>query len=350
MSIESTSTKEKVQGKKEEIIENLFLFLKEKREKEEKDIEENFPEIMKSLPKDLRNFIEEDFQRFKSYNLTAEQLLSELKHDVETMKIAYEDKRFEIPNGSYMRYEIKHGIDELVANFSDEKINFMKIKGLGIISLDVNGLKTVNDMISHEAGNEYLRRIVNVFKKGATTKELEDKRINVFISSNGGDEFSIILSDDVNLMETAGRSTFIESILKKYQKEVSEIDTGDLIDFNKPEISEKLKAFIIPEKFKFTPTISGGTACIEEVLVGNGFIPNETAGYSDNLNFIINSLFELADKRNREDKNTFKEELENSADPQKNFLAVLLKRNIEIAVIEEENKKLKLIVEKLKKK
>jgi len=348
MSLEST--KEKVPEQKEEIIENLFLFLKEKREREEKDIGENFPEVMKDLPKDLRNVVEQNFQRFKSYHLTAEQLLSELKHDVETMKIAYEDKRFGIPNGSYLRYEIKRGIDDLVANFTDEKINFTKIKGFGIISLDVNGLKTVNDVISHEVGNTYLSRIVEVLKGGSTTKELEARRISVFVSSNGGDEFSIILSDDVNLIESVGKSTFINNILKKYQEEVSRIDTSDLINFNRPEISEKFKDFSIPEGFKFMATISGGTACIEEVLVDDGFIPNATAGYSDNLNFIINGLFEISDQRSKKDKNKFKEKLENSTDPQEKFLAVLLKRNLETALIEEENKKLKLLVKTFEKK
>ena len=73
MSFESASTKEKFPEKKEEIIENLFLFLKEKREKEEKEIEKDFPAVMKELPKDLRNVVEKDFQRFKSYNLNPDQ-------------------------------------------------------------------------------------------------------------------------------------------------------------------------------------------------------------------------------------------------------------------------------------
>lgn len=266
------------------------------------------------------------------------------------MKIAYEDKQFEIPNGSYLRYEIKHTIDELVANFADRKIDFTKIRGLGVISLDVNGLKTVNDTISHEAGNEYLKRIVNVLKDGKTTEELEGKRISVFVSSNGGDEFSIILSDDLNLMEMAGGETFINHILKKYQKEVSEIDMSDMINFNEPSLKKKFKNFTIPEGFVFTPTISGGTACIEEILVDNGFVPNAKIGYSDNLNFIVNGLFQLSDRRSQSDKEAFKEKLENSSDPHKKFLAILLKRNLDIAMIEEENKKLKLLVEKFQKK
>ncbi len=350
MSLESNPIEKKVHEQKEEIIENLFLFLKEKREREEQKIEKDLPEAMKNLPKDLRNVVEKNFQRFKSYNLTAKQLLSELKHDIETMKTAYEDKRFGIPNGSYLMYEIKHIIDDLVAEFTDKKIDFTKIKGLGIISLDVNGLKTINDVISHEAGSEYLRRIANVLKKGATTKELEADGISVFVSSNGGDEFSIILSDNVNLMDVSGGSTFINKALKKYQEEVSMIEVSDLINFNRPEIFAKFKDLSIPDKFKFIASVSGGTACIEEILVNNGFVPNATVGYSDNLNFIISGLFELSDRRSKQDKDKFKEELENSSDKHKKFLAVLLKRNLETAMIEEENKKLKLLIEKFKQK
>lgn len=344
------ATPEHAHENKEEIIENLFLFLKEAREKEENSEERKFPKVLEQLPKDLREIVSLNFQRFKSYGLTEQQLLAELSHDVETMKMAYEDKRFEIPNGSYLRYEIKHLIDNLVASFSDTNINLTKIRGLGVINLDVNGLKTVNDIIGHDAGTEYLRRVVSVFTNGTTTKELEAKGINVFVSSNGGDEFVIILSDDVNLTEKIDGQTFINQTLKKYQDEVNAVPTKDLADFNKPAIAAKFKGIEIPKDFVFTASVSGGTAHIEEVLVDDGFSPNARMGYSENLNHMISSLFELSDKRSKENKNAFKAELEESTDSHKKFLAILLKRNLDTAMIEEENKKLKELIEKLQSK
>ncbi len=350
MALESAENKIE---KKEELIENLFVFLKEAREKEESSTESSekmLPKVLEQLPKDLRETVSQNFQRFKSYGLTESQLLSELRHDVETIKMAYEDKRFEIPNGSYLRYEIKHLIDDLVTNFSDTNINLTKIRGLGVINLDVNGLKTVNDIVGHEAGTQYLQRVVSVFTDGITTKELQSKGINVFVSSNGGDEFVIVLSDDVNLTEVIAGQSFINATLKKYQDEVAAVRADDLINFTRPEIAAKFKEIDIPANFKFVASISGGTAHIEEVLIDDGFAPNARMGYSENLNHIISSLFQLSDRRGKEDKNKFKAELEESNDPHKKFLSILLKRNLETAMIEEENKKLKELVEKLQQK
>lgn len=344
------STPESKNEKKEEMIESLFLFLKEAREKEEGGSEKSIPKILEQLPKDLRETVSKNFQRFKSYGLTESQLLSELKHDIETIKIAYEDKRFEIPNGSYLRYEIKHLIDDLVASFSEKDFNLTKIRGLGVINMDVNGLKTINDIIGHDAGTEYLRRVVEVFKNGTTTKNLEAKGINIFISSNGGDEFVLVLNNDVNLTEKINGQTFINLALKDYQNEVHEIETLDLADFSKPELAAKFKDIEIPKNFKFLASISGGTAHIEEILIEDGFSPKADLGYSENLAYMISGLFEISDKRNKEDKNRFKDELESSDDPHKKFLSILLKRNLDTAMIEEENKKLKLLVEKLQEK
>ena len=139
---------------KESIIEAHFLSLKEAKDREAKDGEQNFPKIIEQLPKDLRFDVQEKFERLKSYGLSQKQLLFELKTEVKDTKSAYEDKRFNIPNGSYLRYEMIHLVDTLVK----EKINLTKIRGLGIINFDVNGLKAVNDIAGHEKGTEYRKK------------------------------------------------------------------------------------------------------------------------------------------------------------------------------------------------
>ncbi|MFA5652119.1 MAG: GGDEF domain-containing protein [Candidatus Paceibacterota bacterium] len=325
---------------KESIIEASFQSLKEAKDKEEKDGEQNFPKIIEQLPKDLRFDVQEKFERFKSYGLSEKQLIFELKKEIRDIKTAYEDKRFEIPNGSYLRYEIAHLVDTLV----NEKVNLTKIRGLGIINFDVNGLKAVNDIAGHEQGTEYLRRIVQVFKVGHTTKDLEDNGVKVFVSSNGGDEFAIILSDDVNLTEVRNGQIFINKILRYYQEEVSSIDMSDLVDFSNPEIAKKFEGIEIPNNFKFTASISGGTALLEEIFTDDKILPeieNEDLDYSDKLGKIISALFEKSDTRGRNDKETFKKELGTSNDRDKEFLLALLKRNAETALIEKENRELK---------
>lgn len=333
---------------KETLIEASFNSLKESKEKEEKDGEQNFPKIIEKVPKDLRIELQEKFERFKSYGLTEKQLVFELKKEVRDLKAAYEDKRFEIPNGSYLRYQMTHSVDLLV----NDKINLTKIRGLGMINLDVNGLKAVNDIAGHEAGTEYLRRIVNVFTNGHTTKDLEDHGINVFVSSNGGDEFAIILSDDVNLTEVKEGKIFINKILRYYQEEVASIDMSDLLDFSKPEVISKFEGIEIPKGYKFTGSISGGTSLLEEILVDEKIFPEieaEDVNYSEKLSRIISELFEKSDKRGKEDKEKFKKELDESDDKNKLFLSVLLKRNTETALIEIENRKLKQKLAELEK-
>jgi GGDEF domain-containing protein len=337
--LESKSNFEINEGR-ESIIEARLLNLHEAKEKEEKDGEQNFPKIIEQLPKDLRPDIQEKFERLKSYGLSDKQLIYELKLEVRDLKSAYEDKRFEIPNGSYLRYEISHLVDSLV----NEKVNITKIRGLGILNFDVNGLKAVNDISGHEKGNEYLKRIVNTLKNGHTTKDLEENGIRVFVSSNGGDEFAIILSDDVNLTEIQGGQIFINKILKYYQEEISSVDMSDIIDFSDPEVIRKFEGIEIPKDFKFTASISGGTALLEEILTDEEVfqaIEDEELEYTDKLNQIISHLFEKSDKRNKTDKDSFKKDLDQNENENKNFLSLLLKRNIETAHLEVENRELR---------
>jgi GGDEF domain-containing protein len=325
---------------KESIIEARFLSLKEAKDKEENDGEQNFPKIIEQLPKDLRDAVQGKYERLKSYGLSEKQLKSEIKNEVDNIKEAYEDKRFEIPNGSYLRYEMLHLVDTLVS----EKLNLTKVRGLGIINFDVNGLKAVNDLTGHERGTDYLKRIVETLKNGHTTKDLEEEGIKVFISSNGGDEFAIILSDDVNLSEIKDGKNFIDQILKYYQEEISSIDMSDSINFSDSEIIKKFDGIEIPKDFKFTASVSGGVALLEEILVDDKILPeieSEDLDYSDKLGKIISGLFEKSDKRGKENKDTFKQGLDESDDKNKKFLSVVLKRNKETALLEIENSELK---------
>lgn len=324
---------ESIEQINESIIEARVLNLKEAKDKEDKDGEQNVHKIIEQIPKDLRFDVQEKYERFKSYGLTEKQLSFELKREVRDLKSAYEDKRFEIPNGSYLRFEISHLIDTLV----NEKINLTKIRGLGIINFDVNGLKAVNDFAGHENGTEYLRRIVDKLKNGHTTKDLEDHGVNVFVSSNGGDEFAIILSDDVNLTETKDGQVFIDKMLKYYQEEVSSIDMSDSINFSNPEVIQKFDGIEIPENFKFTASISGGTALLEEIFVDEKIFPeidDVELDYSDQLGKIISGLFKKSDERGREDKKNYKKGLDESNDKNKEFQSALLKRNTENAELE----------------
>ena len=79
----------------------------------------------------------------------------------------------------------RRGFDEIY-----EKIkNLAKRKGFqaGLIFLDSDSLKIINDSKGHEAGDAFIKNIANILKK--------EVRISDFISCWGGDEFAVLLED-----------------------------------------------------------------------------------------------------------------------------------------------------------
>ncbi len=320
-----------------EIIKAQLLSLKEAKDTEEENVEKNLPEIIEQLPKGLRSNFAEKFKRLEGYGLNREELLVEINESIREMNTSYIDKRFGISNGSYMRLEIT----DLVDNFVKET-DPVKIKGSGILNLDVNGLKSVNDLMGHEKGDDYLRKMVEVFKSGNITKDLESKGIKVLPHSNGGDEFAIILSGDINLTEVKNGQTLIDEILKSYQKEISSLDMSDIINFSDPKVKEKFDGIKIPENFNFTASISGGTTVLSEVLLKREVLSEEAKlDYSKEINKIMGDLLKTSDERGKIDKDTFKQGLAESTDENERFLSAVLKRNEETAILEIENRKLK---------
>jgi uncharacterized membrane protein YheB (UPF0754 family) len=119
---------------------------------------------------------------------------------------------------------------------------------------------------------------------------------------------------------------------------------SDIIDFSDPEVLKKFEGIEIPKDFKFTASISGGTALLEEILTDEEVfksIEDEDLEYTDKLNKIISHLFEKSDKRNKTDKDSFKKDLDQNENENKKFLSLLLKRNMETAHLEIENRELR---------
>ena len=96
-----------------------------------------------------------------------------------------------------------------------EKIisNRKKIDGkFGLLFIDLDDFKRVNDTFGHVAGDKLLQFIAKQFKKIQTE--------NVFFSRLGGDEFAIVVNDmaDTNtLSETA--KTIIEKVVKTVNRD-----------------------------------------------------------------------------------------------------------------------------------
>lgn len=74
-------------------------------------------------------------------------------------------------------------------NYFEKQIEHIDASNTGVISLDLNGLKTNNDYLGHERGDYLLKKLAGIMKN--VTADTEDKKL----ARIGGDEFIIILND-----------------------------------------------------------------------------------------------------------------------------------------------------------
>lgn len=339
-----------IQNKKENINEPVIAehmqLLNEAKKLEDSEVEreisqdEDFTKIIKELPENLRPKIKEKIEILKKHGFDRGEIWRELNDYRELTNDAYRDSRFEgIVNGKGLRRELSRIVDTLVS----EKLNLTKVHGLGMINFDVNGLKSINDLAGHDKGTIYLKRVVDVLNSGKITNELRKKGINVTVAVNGGDEFAIVLSDDVNLTEKQDGQSYIDAILKQYQAEISSIETSDLLDFSEEKVRKEFEGVEIPEGYKFIASISGGTALLDEIL-GDDRVFNEIEdikGYKNKINRVISHLFNISDERAREDKEIYKINLDASEKTSEKFQGMVLKRNKEVREKQKEIDKLR---------
>lgn len=94
--------------------------------------------------------------------------------------VSYHDQLTGLYNRSFFEEELK-------------RLDTQRNYPLGLFSLDVNGLKLINDAFGHKAGDELLVKVANVLKKECRQDDI--------IARLGGDEFIVLLPnmDDLNL-------------------------------------------------------------------------------------------------------------------------------------------------------
>ena len=117
--------------------------------------------------------------------------------ELEALEFAYKDAQ----TGVYNR----HYLNELILDLESKETS-----NLGIVMVDCNALKVVNDAFGHELGDAVISKTADILWK---SKENLDSVIRL-----GGDEFLVVKR---NITEE-GLKFYVESILKK----VSEIKIG----------------------------------------------------------------------------------------------------------------------------
>ena len=103
--------------------------------------------------------------------------------------LAHQDSLINLPN----RRGFMRELERLIARVDRYGIN------AGMLFVDLDGLKMINDTFGHRAGDEALIQVANLLAKGVRSSDV--------VARIGGDEFGILLeaSDDNDAHETATR-------------------------------------------------------------------------------------------------------------------------------------------------
>ncbi len=91
-------------------------------------------------------------------------------------------------------------------------------KYLGIVSIDMNGLKYINDTYGHPEGDDALRRLASVLKRLIYENEI--------CARVGGDEFSVVLFDDSAEREDKFREDFAVEMKEEERRAKKEYPFG----------------------------------------------------------------------------------------------------------------------------
>jgi len=150
----------------------------------------------------------------------------------------------------YNKEFIKCRIRELV---DEEKNNFSRV------AIDVEGLKTINDIVGHEKGDEYLKEVYKAVKKTVENIKADcekeypgsEEELEFIVSAEGGDEFGVLIAgkedgkirlEEENFQMSgkdseAGKLTISEAVINQFNDNLSEIDCRKFIS-NKDVINK----------------------------------------------------------------------------------------------------------------
>ncbi len=286
-------------------------------------------DILKELPTGIIKGIKKRIDMLKKWGIKEDKIPAAVNFFSRELAEIYKDIRFDIPCGTYLRLMLRESIDEHFAKNMSLSVG----NNLALLSFDVNGLKTINDIFSHSTGDEYLQRIASTLINGNTTKKIQNDGINTCITSNGGDEFSIIISSPPTLP-----AINFHDILKSYEQEVSNIDCSDLVNFKGKETKSFFTSEVsVPENFSFKASVSTGFSTLQEVLSKAKL--EELCNYDYALKVIIGEMLDKTDTNVQENKRQYKEKLSQGS-KEEQFLALFLARNKENILAEMKIKRL----------
>ena len=149
------------------------------REKAQFELEEN--------KRQLEDKIKKRTQALIDTNTDLEKVIEKKEKAEESLQyLAYHDELTGLPNRALLIDRINHSID--IANRNQQQI--------GIIFIDLDRFKSINDSLGHSIGDYLIKEVAN---RLLLTLRKEDT-----ISRNGGDEFVVVIQRLINMNEAVG--------------------------------------------------------------------------------------------------------------------------------------------------
>lgn len=297
--------------------------------------------ILTGLPEEIKENVGKKKAFYEGKGFSENEIFDEIKNLVKLELLAYTETKREyigLYNQKFSQRKTFWYIKEIIARKPLLEKDFYSFARL---DFDMNGLKALNDLSGdYSVGSESLRVVSTILEKGKTTKWLREKGLEVFVSIEGGDEYGVLIYGDMDLRQ------FSNEIINRYFKEVKETDVSHLLDFNNPDVRERLRTVgldkEIDKDFKLGISISVGISFFAEALHLTDF--DRATGMNENIRNIRRKLFDLAHMRSLENKRWYKRYLYDN-DP---VLAALYARmNSEVVELSRENKVLKEKIKEL---
>ncbi len=283
-----------------EHLKSLFLTRTIKKVGQTRDLEDLIGELLSDVPKKLRSKIKKKILFYESKGFTREEIVAEVLERKNMVKHTYKTfgEYLGMYKKTYLRYVLRDYIDERCRNDSSNISVHCIAKG----ALDMNGLKAVNDLGgSHALGAQLVMEFSRILKSGRTTQFLKSLGMQVIPFSENGDEFGIILYDDVDIRP------LLALIEELYLREMEEADVSSLINFDTPEVRKFFKARgVAPqpgEKFRLSCSFGWGTFgdALQKIDI------TSFQKYKHAVNAIIREMFDIADERSAENKKRLKD-------------------------------------------
>lgn len=274
----------------------------------DKELEDNIKTLLGGAPSEIKGSLEEkiNFYIGKKPLLTNDEILKEAKDLFDLSMLAYRDGRKYL--GLYNRKFAEHKVAETILKIMSLKnLSEEALYSLARINFDLNGLKALNDLAGHDAGNRGLELFAEMLKSGKTSNWLRGHGVKVVVSAEGGDEFGMILIARQDLRPVK------QELVDRFVAETRDIDATEFINFKDPHVIENLHllgiADEVPSDFRFELSTSVGIALLGEAL-SNTNVSTEGSGYMEIVERVTDKMFEIADKRSMVHKSAYKEELD----------------------------------------